>query len=79
MGFIQEIEETEEKFGNVFITDISPPKGINKISYEPIININSDFLLIIDSPGGSVRSAPITFAYKLSVEENRSRNPWVEK
>ena len=72
MGFIQEIEETEEKFGNVFITDISPPKGINKISYEPIININSDFLLIIDSPGGSVRSAPIPFAYKLSVEENQN-------
>ena len=72
MGFIQEIEEIEKKFGNVFITDISPPKGINNLGYESIININSDFLLIIDSPGGSVRSAPIPFAYKLSYEENQN-------
>ncbi|MBS96272.1 MAG: hypothetical protein FI695_01920 [SAR202 cluster bacterium] len=72
MGFIQEIEETETKFGNVFITDISPPKGVNNVGYESIININSDFLLIIDSPGGSVRSAPIPFAYKLSYQENQN-------
>ena len=72
MGFIQEIEEIEKNLGNVFITDISPPKGLSDIGYKSIVNINSDFLLVIDSPGASVRSAPIPFAYKLSSEQDQN-------
>tara|TARA_B110000196_G_C21076582_1_gene630226 strand:- start:13 stop:885 length:873 start_codon:yes stop_codon:yes gene_type:complete len=72
MGFIQEIEEKETKQGNIFLTDISPSKGNSNTDLSSIININSDFLLVIDSPGGSVRSAPIPFAYKLSREYDQN-------